>query len=527
MWKGAMNKAIDFAIKHWYLSSFCLGCAIAILLVFLPIFVVGNDGNPFRARETYSVFTYFCRSALSRESAAPSANCLFFIGIMACVGGLASLVCAIAVRGTASQKDSRHVQFFFLLASSLILWPSLLFIPHMTFSDVPQFSFEELIHLVTSPISRTIARQPKAKVGFVNEKGTVIIAAKFDMAKGFHSGLAKVRVGQKWGYIDRTGKIIIKPQFDYADDFCDGMAVVGSGTHKENNTPNVYIVDAELPATDETGAIASWELPLDQDFAGKKGYIDTRGRLVRAMNFDYAGEYSGGVAVVGVGNGNSRSYSLIDKSGKVVTDQKYDGISTFSEGLAIVMKGRRAGYINSAGKLVIPLSYEQAKPFSEGIATVSLFEPKKVSDDLDVREWSCFIDKTGHRLFGRSFNCTFDGFSEGLACVRDGSNKCWYIDTAGKKVFDFDGHWGEPFYGGVARVTSGYVDKTGKKLTEQEWRAATKMDHDLETPTLSPKRIGSKYGYVDRSGKIVIQPTFDYAYPFSEGLAPIVMLNEN
>ena len=40
---------------------------------------------------------------------------------------------------------------------------------------------------------------------------------------------------------------------------------------------------------------------------------------------------------------------------------------------------------------------------------------------------------------------------------------------------------------------------------------------------LAAVRIGDKYGYIDRSGQVLIAPRFDYAQIFSEGLARIVM----
>ncbi|VAX27313.1 hypothetical protein MNBD_NITROSPINAE05-1225 [hydrothermal vent metagenome] len=40
---------------------------------------------------------------------------------------------------------------------------------------------------------------------------------------------------------------------------------------------------------------------------------------------------------------------------------------------------------------------------------------------------------------------------------------------------------------------------------------------------LAAVRIGDKYGYIDKDGRVVIKPRFDYAQIFSEGLARIVM----
>ncbi|MGZ0217241.1 MAG: WG repeat-containing protein [Acidimicrobiales bacterium] len=38
--------------------------------------------------------------------------------------------------------------------------------------------------------------------------------------------------------------------------------------------------------------------------------------------------------------------------------------------------------------------------------------------------------------------------------------------------------------------------------------------------------MGNKYGFIDRSGKMVINPQFDYADSFSEGLARVKLGNE-
>src|SRR5688500_16204306 len=38
------------------------------------------------------------------------------------------------------------------------------------------------------------------------------------------------------------------------------------------------------------------------------------------------------------------------------------------------------------------------------------------------------------------------------------------------------------------------------------------------TPQLFPIKENSRWGYMDRSGKIVVPPSFDYAWDFSDGL---------
>lgn len=43
----------------------------------------------------------------------------------------------------------------------------------------------------------------------------------------------------------------------------------------------------------------------------------------------------------------------------------------------------------------------------------------------------------------------------------------------------------------------------------------------LPTSKLYVVNVNGKYGYIDKTGKIIITPQFDEAYPFSEGLASV------
>jgi len=63
-----------------------------------------------------------------------------------------------------------------------------------------------------------------------------------------------------------------------------------------------------------------------------------------------------------------------------------------------------------------------------------------------------------------------------------------------------------------------YTDKTGQpviKLQPHVYEAYSFSDGRARV------RIGSKFGYIDRTGRMVIQPRFDEAYDFSEGFARV------
>jgi hypothetical protein len=103
--------------------------------------------------------------------------------------------------------------------------------------------------------------------------------------------------------------------------------------------------------------------------------------------------------------------------------------------------------------------------------------------------------------------------NEPLVVVKDG--KYGYIDHAGKVLIKPQFLWAAGFEDGLAdvyvcdRVVS--IDRAGKL---QPLRIAKKGE-------LVGWRKGSKVGFVDSSGKSKIQPIFDDALPFSEGLAAV------
>ena len=60
----------------------------------------------------------------------------------------------------------------------------------------------------------------------------------------------------------------------------------------------------------------------------------------------------------------------IFQTGEVFAKAKYDEVGSFSEGLAVVMKDDKYGYINKKGEEVVEPKYDDASSFSEGIAPV-------------------------------------------------------------------------------------------------------------------------------------------------------------
>src|SRR6516225_80814 len=67
----------------------------------------------------------------------------------------------------------------------------------------------------------------------------------------------------------------------------------------------------------------------------------------------------------------------------------------------------------------------------------------------------------------------------------------------------------------------GYIDKTGKMVIQPTYAGAQRFSDGLAAVQLQPPPAG-KVGYIDETGKMVIPPQFETADPFSEGRAPVM-----
>ncbi|MBD5210264.1 MAG: WG repeat-containing protein [Bacteroidales bacterium] len=187
-------------------------------------------------------------------------------------------------------------------------------------------------------------------IDFINLSDEQLIALKgasIDESK-FHDGLASMEQNGKWGFITKDGTFAIAPQYDEVEDFEDGYATVRVNRKwGVIDTKGKYVID---PITSEYYEIRH----LDKDY-----FVVSKGR---------------------------HEYGIVS-NGKWVVEPIYDDISSFlKEGLIVVKKDRKCGYINLQGEVIIPLQFDSACDFSDGKATVEL-------NDSEFE-----IDKKGNRI---------------------------------------------------------------------------------------------------------------------------------
>ena len=217
---------------------------------------------------------------------------------------------------------------------------------------------------------------------------------------------------------------------------------------------------------------------------------------------------------------------FIDQTGKVVIPFQFDKANSFHEGLALVTVKGKKSFIDITGRILFAANYDVVRDFSEGLCAVNLGEKRIANIGLisDPGKWG-YIDKSGKLAIPMKFTHA-ESFSEGLAAIKDGDNGA-FIDHEAKKVFelplDVTLGFREGLVGVLYRGTLAYFDKTGKKISPPLGYGPKSNSF---SEGLVPVEIKGKTGFMDRSGKIVIEPQFEGAEDFNEGLAPVRVHSE-
>lgn len=199
-----------------------------------------------------------------------------------------------------------------------------------------------------------------------------------------------------------------------------------------------------------------------------------------------------------------------------IVPPKYDGISEFYEGLAVVKLNNKWGFIDKTGEEILPLIYDEASPFSDGLAVV------RQGEKLFV------IDKSGKEIFPIHYEAISSmGFREGLVVVKK-DGKCGYMDKTGKLVIPATFSWAADFSEGLAQIEQngkyGFIDKYGKVVIPATFYEAYKFSQGVAQIRYS--FIGP-YGLIDKSGKVLVSPKYEEIREFSEDMAAVRLENDH
>ena len=281
------------------------------------------------------------------------------------------------------------------------------------------------------------------------------------------------------------------------------------------------------------------------------GYIDIDGKTIVSPMFDQCFPYSS-VGLAAVYDRDNRQYYFIDLKGNRIKTEIKDfklidrmgfSLEDFSDGLIPVEIDNKWGFMNTQGKLVIPAEYDYVNGFGEGksvvlkrktfyildtdgtalkLNTPEIKEVRKFSEGLAPFETIGgygFINQEGQIVIKPRFK-TVGYFKNGFAWARSDDGKLGFIDAEGswviKPQFSFAGNFDKT--SGLARVKLGekwhYVDKNGKLHRFSD----TTVWEDFSEGLALGKKNGN-FGFFNNTGEWIIEPSLDGARDFKNGYA--------
>ena len=298
----------------------------------------------------------------------------------------------------------------------------------------------------------------------------------------------------KVGFIDKTGKLVIGfdrlPARAEVGTFSEGFAPICF----VDKPPSNYSMHCGY--IDETGRIV---IPPRFVLTGQfneglawirsetfVGFINQLGNLAFELPDSFSMGFNDGLAAVATQTG----WGFIDKTGRFISTKRYVQVEGFSDGLAAVAEGRwkdaKYGFINKTGDVAIPLQFD---PHASQIESMSLSRFTEGLAAVMFGKLYGYINHKGDTVIPPIFRDAGQ-FSEGLASVTTADGQRGYIDKAGLFVIKLTSGRGGGFNDGLATLA---VEIDGR----------------------------TKMGYIDRTGKTVIEPRFDMAYDFFDGIAKV------
>jgi hypothetical protein len=235
------------------------------------------------------------------------------------------------------------------------------------------------------------------------------------------------------------------------------------------------------------------------------GYINKSGTFVIEPRYGNASHFKNGVAQVAsadyMRHPDKAQMTFIDKTGKdVVPPKGFSPLTRFRDQQTMKVDDNPADYEDdgsfSAGRYVITRADIELLPFSEGLAVAR----KKGQ----VFGWG-FVDKSYKFVIPSDALLDARHFKEGLAPAA--------------MNLDYDGKMTSADESGAMRKW-GFVDRTGKWVIPPTYASAKPFSEGLAVVGVPEKdSYDNKYGYIDKTGKMVIPASFAFAESFSEGLA--------
>ena len=235
------------------------------------------------------------------------------------------------------------------------------------------------------------------------------------------------------------------------------------------------------------------------------GYIEDNGQFLLFPRYEEAGFFAGDSTAVKADG----KWMMINELGyKVaVCSSEPDGMSYMSNGIVPIKVGEKYGYTDTS--LVIPesLPYDYASNFRSDVAAVKKGEKWAIINSNREYVTEFIFDDVIIDDFNTCIN-------NGIILARQGS-KYYLYDATGTKISENGYEYVYPFaseeYAAFKKGDKwGFIDATGQVVIEPQFDEAKSF-----CVGLAPVKVGELWGYINTDGKVCIDCVFEDCIPFS------------
>ena len=313
------------------------------------------------------------------------------------------------------------------------------------------------------------------------------------MATEIDLGLMPVSYGENCGFVDEDGKIVINPQFD------------GAG---------FFTRDGVAPVSN----------------GGKWGLIDRKGSYVVNPQFDSILMLDGGdTLLVEVGG----QWGTADRKGAYIINPQFDEMGPFDpKGRALVQSGDQYGFIDRKGAYIINPQFDSVAMSSEDDMTEIVYFTKGLAAASTDRKWG-FIDESGKWVINPQYTAVGQFGENGLAPVlvttvetteNTRAAEAWEQrqQSAEQRAASWGYSYERPDRPDFMEETEthrwGFINTSGELVIQPQWEQAG----GFGAGGLAPVLVGEDWGFIDAEGNLKINPQFDMVGEFADGPGGVV-----
>jgi hypothetical protein len=232
---------------------------------------------------------------------------------------------------------------------------------------------------------------------------------------------------------------------------------------------------------------------------GKWGYINEKGTFVLPPKYEMARDFQdNGLAIIQLNN----LTGIINTDGYFIVKPKYETISPFSEGRATAIDDKGFKVLDESGKEITSKAYSFIGDYKEGRAVAA-------NTNENGEYLYGYLNRRGNEVIPLSYENASD-FQDGKALVKMKDGNYALIDLTGKILYSYSYPFVDDYGEGMLAFRKsndgkwGFMDESGKVLIEPQFMGTQ--------PFVEEKAIvnveNNHYGLIDRQGKYIIKPQY-------------------